>query len=290
VSDLASLPPLRDVIAAHGLRAKKGLGQNFLLDLNLTARIARAAGDLTGADVLEIGPGPGGLTRALLGAGARRVVAVERDARCLPALAEIAAACPGRLEVIAADALTFDPAPLLTPPVRVVANLPYNIGTALLVRWLTPADWPPFWSSLTLMFQREVADRIARPGSRPWGRLTILAQWRAEARRLFDVPAAAFTPAPKVASAVVQLTALPAPRFPARPEVLQRVVAAAFNQRRKMLRGALRGLHPEIADRLARAGIPASARAEEVSLEAWCALARLLDQAGPAPAGARRTA
>jgi 16S rRNA (adenine1518-N6/adenine1519-N6)-dimethyltransferase len=290
VSDLASLPPLRDVIAAHGLRAKKGLGQNFLLDLNLTARIARAAGDLTGADVLEIGPGPGGLTRALLGAGARRVVAVERDARCLPALAEIAAACPGRLEVIAADALTFDPAPLLTPPVRVVANLPYNIGTALLVRWLTPADWPPFWSSLTLMFQREVADRItARPGSRPWGRLAILAQWRAEARRLFDVPAAAFTPAPKVASAVVQLTALPAPRFPARPEVLQRVVAAAFNQRRKMLRGALRGLHPEIADRLARAGIPASARAEEVSLEAWCALARLLDQAGPAPAGGRRT-
>jgi 16S rRNA (adenine1518-N6/adenine1519-N6)-dimethyltransferase len=218
VSDLASLPPLRDVIAAHGLRAKKGLGQNFLLDLNLTARIARAAGDLTGADVLEIGPGPGGLTRALLGAGARRVVAVERDARCLPALAEIAAACPGRLEVIAADALTFDPAPLLTPPVRVVANLPYNIGTALLVRWLTPADWPPFWSSLTLMFQREVADRItARPGSRPWGRLTILAQWRAEARRLFDVPAAAFTPAPKVASAVVQLTALPAPRFPRPP-------------------------------------------------------------------------
>jgi 16S rRNA (adenine1518-N6/adenine1519-N6)-dimethyltransferase len=269
------LPPLRAVIAAHGLRAKKGLGQNFLLDLNLTARIARAAGDLTGHDILEIGPGPGGLTRALLTGGARRVLAVERDERCLPALAEIAAAFPDRLTVVAADALTFDAAPRLTPPVRVVANLPYNIGTELLVRWLTPPAWPPFWDTLTLMFQREVADRItARPGTGAWGRLAILAQWRCDARRVLDVPAAAFTPAPKVASAVVHLTALPEPRCPADPALLQRVVAAGFNQRRKMLRGALRGLAPDIADRLTEAGIDPANRAGDVPLEHWCALAR----------------
>jgi len=269
------LPPLRAVIAAHGLRAKKGLGQNFLLDLNLTARIARAAGDLTGHDILEIGPGPGGLTRALLTGGARRVLAVERDERCLPALAEIAAAFPDRLTVVAADALTFDAAPRLTPPVRVVANLPYNIGTELLVRWLTPPAWPPFWDTLTLMFQREVADRItARPGTGAWGRLAILAQWRADARRVLDVPAAAFTPAPKVDSAVVHLTALAAPRFPADPALLQRVVAAGFNQRRKMLRGALRGLAPDIEARLTEAGIDPANRAGDVPLEHWCALAR----------------
>jgi 16S rRNA (adenine1518-N6/adenine1519-N6)-dimethyltransferase len=269
------LPPLRAVIAAHGLRAKKGLGQNFLLDLNLTARIARAAGDLTGHDILEIGPGPGGLTRALLAGGARRVLAVERDERCLPALAEIAAAFPDRLTVVAADALSFDAAPRLTPPVRVVANLPYNIGTELLVRWLTPPAWPPFWDTLTLMFQREVADRItARPGTGAWGRLAILAQWRCDARRVLDVPAAAFTPAPKVDSAVVHLTALPEPRCPADPALLQRVVAAGFNQRRKMLRGALRGLAPDIEARLTRAGIDPAARAGDVPLARWCALAR----------------
>ncbi len=274
-----TLPPLRAVIAAHGLAAKKALGQNFLLDLNLTARIARVAGDLTGCDVLEVGPGPGGLTRGLLAEGARRVVAVEKDARCLPALAEIAAVYPGRLDVVAGDALDFDPA-VLRPPVKVVANLPYNVGTELLIRWLTPPAWPPFWTSLTLMFQREVAERItARPGDSAYGRLAVLAQWRAEARIALTLPPAAFTPPPKVSSAVVHLTALPAPRFPADPAVLQRVTAAAFGQRRKMLRAALRGLDPGIEARLERLGIPPTARAEEIGLEAFCALAR--DLAGP---------
>lgn len=268
------LPPLRAVIAAHGLAAKKALGQNFLLDLNLTARIARIPGDLSGHDVLEVGPGPGGLTRGLLAEGARRVVAVEKDARCLPALAEIAAAWPGRLEVIAGDALELDPA-VLRPPVRVVSNLPYNVGTELLIRWLTPPAWPPFWSTLTLMFQREVAERIvARPGDAAYGRLAILAQWRSEARIALSLPPAAFTPPPKVSSAVVHLTALPAPRFPADALVLQRVTAAAFGQRRKMLRASLRGLDPLIEARLERLGIPPTARAEEIGLEAFCALAR----------------
>jgi 16S rRNA (adenine1518-N6/adenine1519-N6)-dimethyltransferase len=269
-----SLPPLRAVIAAHGLAARKSLGQNFLLDLNLTARIARVAGDLAGCDVLEIGPGPGGLTRALLAQGARRVVAVEKDPRCLPALAEIAAACPGRLDVVAGDALAFDPSGL-RPPVKVVANLPYNIGTELLIRWLTPRTWPPFWTSLTLMFQKEVAERIvARPGDAAYGRLAVLAQWRCAARIALLLPPAAFTPPPKVWSAVVHLTALPAPRFPADPDGLQRLTAAAFGQRRKMLRAALRGLDPAIAARLERLGIPPTARAEEIGLEAFCALAR----------------
>lgn len=270
-----SLPPLREVIARHDLRARKALGQNFLLDLNLTARIARAAGDLRGSDVLEIGPGPGGLTRGLLAEGARRVLAIEKDARCLPALAEIAVAYPGRLEVIHGDALAVDPLGHLTPPIRVVANLPYNVGTELLVRWLTPPQWPPFWDSLTLMFQREVAERIvAKPGSKAYGRLALLAQWRCEARIVLTLPPEAFTPPPKVSSAVVHLTRLPAPRFPAEAKVLERVVAAAFNQRRKMLRASLRGLDPQIEARLERLGIPPTARAEEIGLEQFCALAR----------------
>jgi 16S rRNA (adenine1518-N6/adenine1519-N6)-dimethyltransferase len=269
------LPPLRQVIASHGLTAKKALGQNFILDLNLTAKIARLAGDLDRCDVLEVGPGPGGLTRGLLAEGARHVLAVEKDARCLPALAEIAAEYPGRLTVTQGDALEIDTSALLTPPVKVVANLPYNVGTELLVRWLTPPDWPPYWQSLTLMFQREVAERIcARPGGKAWGRLAILAQWRSEARIVMDLPPEAFTPAPKVRSAVVQLTALPAPRWPADPAVLSRVVAMAFNQRRKMLRAALRGLAPDLEDRLVAAGIPPTARAEEIGIEAFCALAR----------------
>jgi len=277
---LDALPPLREVIRAHGLRADKRLGQNFLLDLNITGRIARMAGDLAGTDVLEVGPGPGGLTRALLAAGARRVVAVEKDRRCLPALAEIAAAAPGRLEVVEGDALALDPAAHLTPPVRIVANLPYNVGTELLVRWLTPPDWPPFWSSLTLMFQREVAERItARPGSKAYGRLALLAAWRTDARIAMTLPPEAFTPPPKVHSAVVQVTPLPAPRHPADHATLERVVARAFNQRRKMLRAALRGLAPDIEDRLRAAGIPPTARAEEIELERFCALARSL---GPA--------
>ena len=269
------LPPLRQVIATHGLSARKSLGQNFLLDLNLTAKIARHAGDLSASDVLEIGPGPGGLTRGLLAEGARRVLAIEKDARCLPALAEIAEAYPGRLEVIEGDALKIDPLAHLNPPIRIAANLPYNVGTELLVRWLTPPEWPPFWDSLTLMFQREVAERItATPGSKAYGRLALLAAWRAEARIVLSLPPEAFTPPPKVSSAVVHLTALPEPRYPADPKVLERVVAAAFNQRRKMLRAALKGLAPDIEDRLIAAGIAPTERAEQVPLEAFCALAR----------------
>ncbi len=271
------LPPLREVIAAHDLVAKRQLGQNFLLDLNLTAKIARCAGDLSGADVLEVGPGPGGLTRGLLVEGARRVLAVEKDARCLPALAEIAAIYPGRLAVINADALGLDVLSHLTPPVKVVANLPYNVGTELLVRWLTPAVWPPFWQSLTLMFQKEVAERIvARPGTDHYGRLALLAQWRCDARIVMTLPPEAFTPAPKVHSAVVHLTALPGPRYPADPKVLERVVAAGFNQRRKMLRASLRGVHPRIEAMLVEAGIAPTERAERVGLEQFCHLARLV--------------
>ena len=277
MSAIDTLPPLRQVIAAHGLSAKKSLGQNFLLDLNLTARIARVAGDLAACDVLEIGPGPGGLTRGLLAMGARRVLAVEKDARCLPALAEIAAAYPGRLQVIEGDALQVDPLAHLAPPIRVAANLPYNVGTELLVRWLTPPAWPPFWQSLTLMFQKEVAQRIvAAPGSKAYGRLAVLAQWRCDARIALELPPEAFTPPPKIRSAVVHLTALPEPRYPADPAVLQRVVAAAFNQRRKMLRAALKGLAPDIVAVLEGAGIAPTARAEEIPLEGFCALARAL--------------
>lgn len=281
MSQIDTLPPLRDVIATHGLSARKALGQNFLLDLNLTARIARSAGDLSACDVLEIGPGPGGLTRGLLAEGARKVLAIEKDRRCIPPLQEIAAAYPGRLDVIEGDALEVDPLAHLTPPIRVAANLPYNIGTELLVRWLTPAQWPPFWESLTLMFQKEVAERIvAEPGSKAYGRLAILAQWRTEARIVMTLGPEAFSPPPKVSSAVVHLTALAAPRFPADADVLSRVVAAAFNQRRKMLRAALKGVSPDIEAHLANAGIAPTERAERVPLEAFCALARSLSAAG----------
>ncbi|MGB2203501.1 MAG: 16S rRNA (adenine(1518)-N(6)/adenine(1519)-N(6))-dimethyltransferase RsmA [Pseudooceanicola atlanticus] len=275
MATIDGLPPLREVIATHGLAAKKSLGQNFLLDLNLTAKIARQAGELSDCDVLEIGPGPGGLTRGLLTEGARRVLAVEKDARCLPALAEISDAYPDRLQVINADALQLDPLEHLTPPIRVAANLPYNVGTELLVRWLTPPQWPPYWQSLTLMFQREVADRIvARPGSKTYGRLSLLASWRAEARIVMTLPPEAFTPPPKISSAVVHITALPEPRYPADPKVLEQVIARAFNQRRKMLRAALKGLKPDIEDRLIASGIKPTDRAETVELEQFCALAR----------------
>jgi 16S rRNA (adenine1518-N6/adenine1519-N6)-dimethyltransferase len=272
-----SLPPLRQVIATHGLSAKKALGQNFLLDLNLTAKIARQAGDLSGMDVLEVGPGPGGLTRGLLAEGARKVLAVEKDARCLPALAEIAAAYPGRLEVVEGDALALNPLDRLTPPIAICANLPYNVGTELLVRWLTPASWPPVWDTLTLMFQKEVAERIvAKPGSKSYGRLAVLAQWRCDVQIAMHLPPEAFTPPPKISSAVVHLRALPAPRFAADPKVLERVVAAAFNQRRKMLRASLKGLSPEIEDHLHAIGLAPTERAEQVSVEGFCALARQL--------------
>jgi 16S rRNA (adenine1518-N6/adenine1519-N6)-dimethyltransferase len=270
------LPPLRDVIAAHGLTARKSLGQNFILDLNLTAKIARLAGDLT-QDVLEIGPGPGGLTRGLLAEGATHVVAVEKDRRCVAALREIAAAYPGRLEIVEGDGLSLDLSSLVEPPARIVANLPYNVGTELLTRWLDPPEWPPFWNSMTLMFQREVAQRlVAQPGSSAYGRLAILTQWRADARIVMELPPEAFTPPPKVRSSVVRIDRLEEPRFPADARTLFRVVAAAFNQRRKMLRASLRGIAPDIEERLVAVGIAPTQRAETVPIEAFCALSRLI--------------
>jgi len=267
------LPPLRDVISKHELRAQKSLGQNFLLDLNLTGKIARQAGDLSQCDVLEIGPGPGGLTRALLYEGARRVVAVERDARCLPALAQISDHYDGRLQVISGDALALDPIAHLNGPIKIIANLPYNIGTELLVRWLTPPQWPPYWESLTLMFQREVAKRIvALPGSKAYGRLSVLAQWRSDAKIVMDLPPQAFTPAPKVSSAVVHITKCDRPKYDCDAKKLERVVATAFNQRRKMLRASLKSLAPDIEDRLNAAGIPPTERAEQLSVEQFCIL------------------
>jgi len=283
------LPPLREVIARYGLSARKGLGQSFLLDLNLTRRIARAAGPLEGHAVYEVGPGPGGLTRALLDEGADRVVAVERDARLAEALEEISAAYPGRLEAVLADALDIDEPALLGPgAAKIVANLPYNVGTPLLVKWMT-APWPPWWESLTLMFQREVAERLtARPGTKPYGRLSVLAQWRARPQILFNLPAAAFTPPPKVASAVVQI--LPAePLDPAvSPATLERVVAAAFGQRRKMLRAALKSLTPDPEALLTRAGIAPTARAETVDIAGFCRLARAFTPAAAPPRDGER--
>ncbi len=271
------LPPLREVIAKHGLSAQKSLGQNFLLDLNLTAKIARQAGDLSACDVLEIGPGPGGLTRGLLFEGARHVVAIERDARCLPALAEIAAHYPNRLTVLEGDALTLDASSYLTSPVRIVANLPYNVGTELLISWLTPPVWPPIWDSMTLMFQREVAERIvAGPRSKAYGRLSILVQWLTDARIVMSLPPEAFTPTPKVSSAIVHMTRLPQPRYPANPAHLNKTVAAAFNQRRKMVRSSLKGLARDVEDRLAQANIPPTARAEELTLAQFCALSNVM--------------
>lgn len=270
------LPPLRDVIERHGLQAKKALGQNFLLDLNLTGKIARSAGDLTNATVIEVGPGPGGLTRALLSNGARRVVAIERDERCLAALAEISAHYPGRLEVISGDALKTDFAALVAAAagdsgqVRIVANLPYNIGTELLVRWLTVTDWPPFYASMTLMFQREVAQRIvAAPDSDAYGRLSVLAGWRTQARIAFDVPPQAFTPPPKVTSSVVHLEPRATP-LPADVKKLGRVTEAAFGQRRKMLRQSVKSLGGEAL--LERVGIDPTRRAETLSVEEFVRL------------------
>jgi len=268
------LPPLRDVIARHGLAARRTLGQHFLLDLNLTRRIARAADDLSLGTVIEVGPGPGGLTRALLETGARHVIAIERDERCRPALAELEAAFPGRLSVIFADALEIEAAQLGAQPRRIVANLPYNVATALLVRWLEAVG---AFAGLTLMFQREVADRlIAHPRSKDYGRLSVLTQWLTEPRRLFDIPARAFTPPPKVTSTVVQLTPRPAPSYPADRATLERVTAAAFGQRRKMLRQSLKSLTPDPAALLARASVPETARAEELDVGQFCALARAL--------------
>ncbi len=269
-----TLPPLREVIAAHGLRAKKELGQNFLLDLNLTARIARVAAPLEAATVIEVGPGPGGLTRALLAERARKVIAIERDERALPALAEIAAAYPGRLEVISGDALEIDYAKLADGPTRLVSNLPYNIGTELLTRWLTVEPWPPFFDSLTLMFQREVAERIvAKPGDDAYGRLGVLCGWRTEARIAFNVGREAFTPPPKVTSSVVHLR----PRTLSdgvRARDLEAVTRAAFGQRRKMVRQSLKALGVPMEPLLAAAGLKGDERAEELDVATFLELAK----------------
>jgi 16S rRNA (adenine1518-N6/adenine1519-N6)-dimethyltransferase len=274
------LPPLREVIRRHGLAAKKSLGQNFLLDLNLTGRIARAAGPLDGATVIEIGPGPGGLTRALLTEGAGRVIAIERDERAIAALNEIAERHPGRLTIVAGDALEYDPRPLLgDAPARIVANLPYNIATVLLVGWLTAEPWPPWYDRMVLMFQREVAERIVAPaGSKTYGRLSVLAGWRTQAKILFDVHPSNFVPPPKVTSSVVELIPRAAP-LPCRRPLLERITAAAFGQRRKMLRQSLKSLGVDPLALLDAAGIEPTARAEEIPVEGFVALARAFEKA-----------
>jgi 16S rRNA (adenine1518-N6/adenine1519-N6)-dimethyltransferase len=277
VSRIDDLPPLRDVIRAHGLTARKSLGQNFLFDLNLTTRIARAAGPLAGVTVVEVGPGPGGLTRSLLALGVQRVIAIERDERCIAALQEIAGRDPARLTVVAADALRFDPtAELHGERARIIANLPYNIATALLVQWLTVTAWPPWYDALVLMFQREVAERItAAPGSKSYGRLAVLAQWRTEPRILFDISPSAFVPPPKVVSSVVKLVPRQNPAA-CDLRLLERVTEAAFGQRRKMLRQSLRSLGHDPLPLLAACDIAPTARAEEIPVDGFVALARAL--------------
>ena len=272
---LDGLPPLRDVIDRFGLDARKALGQNFILDLNLTQRVARTAGNLEGVTVIEVGPGPGGLTRAILALGAKKVIAIERDPRCLPALAEIAAHYPGRLEVIEGDALKIDFASLATDgPVRVIANLPYNVGTQLLVNWLLPAEWPPFWESMTLMFQKEVGQRIvADERDNAYGRLGVLCGWRTDAHMAFDVPPQAFSPPPKVTSTVVHLMPRGKP-LACTVGNLEKVTLAAFGQRRKMLRQSVKSLGGEAL--LTRSGIDSSRRAETLSVEEFVTIANNL--------------
>jgi len=274
------LPPLREVIRASGLIAKKSLGQNFLLDLNLTRRIARAAGPLEGATIVEVGPGPGGLTRALLLEGATKIIAIERDERCLPALQQIAAAYSGRLDIVAADARDVDYASLpLSPPARIVANLPYSVGTPLLVGWLKTQPWPPWFDRLVLMFQREVADRIvAKLRTKDYGRLAVLSQWRTDPRIIFTVPPSAFTPKPKVESAVVELVPKEMPEPPCDVTQLEKVTAAAFGQRRKMLRASLRQITPDTEKLLEGLGIDPKARAEELPIGDFCRIANALGE------------
>ncbi len=273
-----NLPPLRDVISRYGLNAQKALGQNFLFDFNLTSRIARSAGPLDDTTVLEVGPGPGGLTRALLAAGAKHVIAIERDHRCLPALEEIAAHYPGRLTIIEGDALTFDIASLdHVGSLKIIANLPYNIGTALLMKWIDSAEWPPRFNDLVLMFQREVAERIVATPDTPhdYGRLSVFCGWRTDAKILFDVSPQAFTPPPKVVSSVVRIT----PRIlltPCDPKLLARVTQAAFGQRRKMLRQSLKSLGVDPIKLCEDVGLDPTARAETVTIEQFVALAQAL--------------
>ena len=274
-----TLPPLREVIEKHGLAAKKSLGQNFLFDLNLTAKIARSAGDLDGATVVEVGPGPGGLTRALLAGGAKRVIGIERDERCLPALAEISAYYPGSLEIIAADALTIDWNNLgIEGPCHIIANLPYNIGTLLLTRWIGGEKWPPPFLSFVLMFQREVAERIVATPDDPhnYGRLAVLCGWRTDARIQFDVPPQAFTPPPKIISSVVKLVPRAHP-MPCSASMLAKVTQHAFGQRRKMLRQSLKGLGRDPIELCNAVGIDPTARAETISVEGFVGLTNALD-------------
>jgi 16S rRNA (adenine1518-N6/adenine1519-N6)-dimethyltransferase len=277
MSAIDDLPPLREVIREHALSARKSLGQNFLLDLNLTARIARAAGPLEEATIVEIGPGPGGLTRALLALGARHVVAVEHDARAIPALEAISRRYPGRLEIVCADAQTFDPTPYLgSTKAKIVANLPYNIATALLIGWLSIEPWPPWYDMMVLMFQREVAERIvAREDEDAYGRLGVLANWRTETKILFDISPAAFVPQPKVTSSVVRLVPRQAPE-PCERRALEQVAAAAFGQRRKMLRQSLKSLSVEPARLAAAAGVDPTRRAETIPVSGFVAMAREL--------------
>ena len=279
---LDGLPPLRDVIRDHGLNAKKSLSQNFILDLNLTGRIARAAGPFAGRTVIEIGPGPGGLTRALLSNGVERLIVIERDERCLPALEQIAAHYPGRLEIWLEDAMQLDPARLPAGPKIIIGNLPYGIATQLLIGWLTTDPWPPWWESMTLMFQREVAERIvAEPRSKAYGRLSVLSQWLTRPRIAFNLPPEAFTPQPKVSSSVVRFEPIMLPTPPCRRQTLETLTTAAFGQRRKMLRVSLKQISAAPEKLLVAAGINPEARAEELSVEAFARLAMVKDGASP---------
>ena len=275
-----TLPPLRDIIARHGLQAQKSLGQNFLFDLNLTSRIARSAGSLEDVTVLEVGPGPGGLTRALLAAGAKKVIAIERDPRCIPALEEIAAHYPSRLTIIEGDALTFNPASIEeSGSLKIIANLPYNIGTALLMNWIDIENWPPRFDDLVLMFQREVAERIVATPAAPhdYGRLSVFCGWRTDAKILFDVSPQAFTPPPKIISSVIRLTPRADP-LPCNPKLLARVTQAAFGQRRKMLRQSLKSLGVDPIALCESVGLDPTARAETVTIEKFVALAQALER------------
>ncbi|MBE7637010.1 16S rRNA (adenine(1518)-N(6)/adenine(1519)-N(6))-dimethyltransferase RsmA [Sneathiella sp. P13V-1] len=272
MSNGENLPPLRDVINKYGLRAEKSLGQNFLLDLNLTGRIARCAGKLEGETVMEVGPGPGGLTRAILSEGAAKLVAIEKDTRCLELLAEVSADYDNRLTVLNEDALEISEEDLLGEKAHIIANLPYNVATPLLIKWLKKRH---LFKSMTLMFQKEVADRIvAAPRTKAYGRLSILSQWLCDTSKQFDISPKAFTPPPKVTSTVIKLVPLEQPRYEAKQEILEKVVAAAFGQRRKMLRASLKPLGGNPEERLEKAGIKPTSRAEELGVEEFCALAR----------------
>jgi 16S rRNA (adenine1518-N6/adenine1519-N6)-dimethyltransferase len=273
---LTQLPPLRDIVQKYELNARKSLGQNFLLDLNLTGKIARVAGPLEDHTIIEVGPGPGGLTRALLSEGATRLIVIEKDERCLPALEDIGVAAPGRLEIIKGDALKTDLTSLCSGPTKIVANLPYNIATPLMIGWLSSLTWPPFYASLTLMVQKEVAERIvALPRTKAYGRLSVISQWRTDVKKLFDVPASAFTPAPKVTSSIIQFT----PKCPVLEDVelkkLEAITQAAFGQRRKMLRASLKSVSANPQALLEQAGITETRRAEEIDIEGFCRLAKL---------------